>query len=100
LILTTYTEDLTGSRGRLARYRLLETVRQYALELLLGSGELPALRERHLEFANVFPGPASPRTNIAQPRPWRAAATHASAALNGRSRSHSCSAGTHRPPHS
>lgn len=35
---------------RVARYRLLETLRQYALERLQESGELPQLRRRHLEF--------------------------------------------------
>lgn len=34
-------------RGR-TRYRLLETVREYAHELLVASGELEAARERHL----------------------------------------------------
>ena len=33
-----------------ARYRLLETVREYAVELLQGSGEQALLRERHLRF--------------------------------------------------
>ena len=32
------------------RYHLLETVRQYALELLLASGEVDAVRDRHLRF--------------------------------------------------
>jgi predicted ATPase len=32
------------------RYRLLETIRQYALERLLGAGEAPAIRDRHLDF--------------------------------------------------
>lgn len=35
---------------RAARYRLLETVREYALELLSASGEEAELRERHLDF--------------------------------------------------
>ncbi len=33
-----------------ARYRLLETVRQYAIELLAGSGERAIVRDRHLAF--------------------------------------------------
>jgi DNA-binding CsgD family transcriptional regulator/tetratricopeptide (TPR) repeat protein len=33
-----------------ARYRLLETIRQYAHEKLLGSGEGPAIRDRHLDY--------------------------------------------------
>ncbi|HEY1653411.1 MAG TPA: LuxR C-terminal-related transcriptional regulator [Acidimicrobiales bacterium] len=39
-----------ASLDRLARYRLLETLRQYALELVQKSGELSELRERHLDF--------------------------------------------------
>jgi non-specific serine/threonine protein kinase len=33
-----------------ARYRLLETVRQYALDRLLHAGEEPVVRERHLRY--------------------------------------------------
>jgi non-specific serine/threonine protein kinase len=37
-----------------ARYLLLETIRQYAHEKLLGSGETPAMRDRHLQcFLNL-----------------------------------------------
>ncbi|HKY55079.1 MAG TPA: tetratricopeptide repeat protein [Anaerolineales bacterium] len=32
------------------RYRLLETIRQYALEKLIESGETPAIRDQHLKF--------------------------------------------------
>ncbi|HEY1830651.1 MAG TPA: LuxR C-terminal-related transcriptional regulator [Acidimicrobiales bacterium] len=41
--------DIAG-RDHVARFRLLETLRQYALGLLDEFGELPALRKRHLEF--------------------------------------------------
>jgi predicted ATPase/DNA-binding CsgD family transcriptional regulator len=41
--------DVAG-QDRVARFRLLETLRQYALELLEETGELAVLRERHLEF--------------------------------------------------
>jgi tetratricopeptide (TPR) repeat protein len=37
------------SRGR-TRYRLLETMRKYAHELLVASGELASARERHLRY--------------------------------------------------
>ena len=37
-------------RGTVTRYRLLETVRQYALEKLLDSGESERLCDRHLSF--------------------------------------------------
>src|SRR4051794_22193461 len=40
------------SRGR-TRYRLLETVREYAHELLVASGELEPARERHLRYLSV-----------------------------------------------
>jgi predicted ATPase/DNA-binding CsgD family transcriptional regulator len=51
------------------RYRLLETVREYALERLVEAGELEASRERHLgHFAALanpelegWPSPAAPR---------------------------------------
>ncbi len=36
--------------GGAARYRFLETVREYAIEQLKASGEEPALRERHLSY--------------------------------------------------
>ena len=55
-------------RGR-TRYRLLETVREYALERLVEVGELAVARERHLgHFAALashgpegWPSPAAPR---------------------------------------
>jgi predicted ATPase/class 3 adenylate cyclase len=37
-------------RGRTSRYRLLETIRQYATERLVESGEGSALRARHLAY--------------------------------------------------
>jgi predicted ATPase/DNA-binding CsgD family transcriptional regulator len=37
-------------RGRAVRYRLLETVREYELELLGEARELEAIRERHCDF--------------------------------------------------
>ena len=40
-------------RGR-TRYRLLETVREYAHELLVASGELDAARERHLRHFSAL----------------------------------------------
>ncbi|HWD39938.1 MAG TPA: tetratricopeptide repeat protein, partial [Fimbriimonas sp.] len=36
------------------RYRLLETVRQYGLELLAANGELTLLRDRHLAYYMAF----------------------------------------------
>ena len=44
---------VAGSRGR-TRYRMLETVREYAHELLVAAGELDAARQRHfLHFLSV-----------------------------------------------
>src|SRR4029079_11294122 len=42
-------------RGR-TRYRLLETVREYAHELLVASGELEGARERHLRHFSAVAG--------------------------------------------
>ena len=42
------------------RYRMLETVRQYALEALAQAGELDAQRTRHLEFCLAFAQRARP----------------------------------------
>ena len=33
-------------------YRLLETIRQYALEKLLETGEASQIRDQHLDFVN------------------------------------------------
>jgi non-specific serine/threonine protein kinase len=44
-------------RGR-TRYRLLETVREYAHELLVAAGELDAARGRHLRFFSTLVGEA------------------------------------------
>ena len=39
-----------ASKTSETRYRLLETIRQYALEKLVETNEAPAVRDRHLEF--------------------------------------------------
>ncbi len=52
-------------RGSTARYRMLETIRQYAREQLIASGELPSIADRHLghcaelaaEAASLLHGP-------------------------------------------
>src|SRR6266540_25048 len=41
-------------QGREARYRMLETIRAYALERLAESGEMEALRERHAQYYGDF----------------------------------------------
>ncbi len=40
--------------GDAVRYKMLETIRQYAVECLLESGEQDVLRERHLEHYEAF----------------------------------------------
>jgi predicted ATPase/class 3 adenylate cyclase len=37
-------------RGRAARYSMLETVREYAREKLVDSGDAPTLRQRHVDY--------------------------------------------------
>lgn len=49
-----------------ARYRFLETLRQYAFELLEQAGELPALRDRHLGYFLEFSERAA--VELAPPR--------------------------------
>ena len=39
-----------GAEGQEARYRMLETIRAYALERLAESGEIEALREKHAQY--------------------------------------------------
>lgn len=41
--------DQTDRTGK-TRYRLLETIRQYALEKLIDTGDASAIRDQHLEF--------------------------------------------------
>ncbi|HEV2029082.1 MAG TPA: adenylate/guanylate cyclase domain-containing protein [Candidatus Dormibacteraeota bacterium] len=43
-------------RGGAARYTMLETIREYAHEKLVDSGEAPALRRRHFEYYSLFTG--------------------------------------------
>jgi tetratricopeptide (TPR) repeat protein len=49
----------TGASGS-ARYRLLETVRQYAWERLRAAGEEPAVRDRHRDWYLALAEPAEP----------------------------------------
>jgi tetratricopeptide (TPR) repeat protein len=48
------------AQGAETRYRLLETVRQYAREKLFDAGEIELLRSRHLEYYAVFAEEAYP----------------------------------------
>src|SRR6185312_11722143 len=42
------------------RFSMLETIRQFALELLDGSGELPGLRDRHADWCLALAKSAEP----------------------------------------
>ena len=52
------------------RYRLLETVRQYSRDLLLASGESPAVRRRHLEWFVMLAEQAGPQLQGASQAVW------------------------------
>jgi non-specific serine/threonine protein kinase len=58
-----------AARGE-ARYRLLETVRQYARDRLLESGEAPALRGRHLDFFLHFAEQGEPELHGPEQAAW------------------------------
>jgi predicted ATPase/DNA-binding CsgD family transcriptional regulator len=53
-----------------ARYRLLETIREYALEKLGESGETAQLRDRHLELYLARAEEAAPKLNDAYQQLW------------------------------
>jgi predicted ATPase/class 3 adenylate cyclase len=52
------------------RYRLLETVRQYGLERLQGSGEIAAVRGRHLAWYLSFAERAEPELHGPDQKGW------------------------------
>ena len=53
-----------------ARYHLLETIRQYAREKLLASGESSPVRDRHLGYYEHFAEEAEPRLRGADQLAW------------------------------
>jgi predicted ATPase/class 3 adenylate cyclase/DNA-binding CsgD family transcriptional regulator len=55
---------------RIMRYRMLETVRQYAVELCEDAGEAPRLRERHLEFFLLLAERAASELEIPRNLEW------------------------------
>jgi non-specific serine/threonine protein kinase len=59
-----------GSAG--ARYRLLETVRQYARDRLEAAGEASRLQDRHLEWCQALAGQAVQRIGGAEREVWLA----------------------------
>ena len=52
------------------RYRLLETIREYALEKLRAAGEEPELRQRHLIYCIGFAEPAEPALRGPDQQAW------------------------------
>jgi tetratricopeptide (TPR) repeat protein len=59
-------------RGGEARYRLLETVRQYGREKLLESGEVGTVRRRHASFFLALAEEVEPKINDTDRGPWLA----------------------------
>src|SRR5262249_22304197 len=57
-------------QGREERYRLLETIRQYAPEKLFASGEAERLRDRHLEFFLAMAEAAEPKLKGRAQHEW------------------------------
>ncbi len=56
--------------GAAVRYRLLETVRQYALQRLAAAGEADDLRERHLDFYLALAEQIAPHLEAAGQSTW------------------------------
>jgi predicted ATPase/class 3 adenylate cyclase len=52
------------------RYRLLETIRQYARDKLLAAGESERIRDRHLDFYLAFAEEAEPHLRRADQLAW------------------------------
>jgi non-specific serine/threonine protein kinase len=59
--------DLSGAE---ARYRLLETIRAYALERLEASGEAERIRQRHAEYFLALAEEAGPAVRLISGRHW------------------------------
>jgi non-specific serine/threonine protein kinase len=57
-------------RGAEARYRLLETIRQYAFERLVEAGEAAAVRDRHLAWCLALAERAEPELSGHQQLDW------------------------------
>jgi predicted ATPase/class 3 adenylate cyclase len=60
-------ESLEAAEGR---YRLLETIRQYARDKLVASGEAERVRDRHLEYFVQFAEQAEPHLRGAEQLTW------------------------------
>jgi predicted ATPase len=55
---------------RMPRFGMLETIREYALERLEGSGEADVMRQRHLAFFRDLAEEAEPYLRTAAQGPW------------------------------
>jgi predicted ATPase/DNA-binding XRE family transcriptional regulator len=53
-----------------ARYRLLETIRQYVREQLMAAGELAAIRDRHLAYCVRLAEAAEPQLRTGEQLAW------------------------------
>jgi predicted ATPase/DNA-binding SARP family transcriptional activator len=60
----------TSSEAAEGRFRLLETIRQYAREKLLDAGEAEAVRDRHLAFFLRYAKEAEPKLRSAEQLAW------------------------------
>jgi len=56
--------------AKISRYRMLETIRQYAREKLTGSGEADIIRDRHLDYFLKLKESAEPKLRSAQQLIW------------------------------
>src|SRR5215472_8260154 len=66
------------------RYRMLETIREFALERLEAGGEAPQARRRHAEFFRDLASRAEPMLlGTAQRRSWTAQLEHAQGNVRG-----------------
>src|SRR5205807_405412 len=61
---------LANERHVAMRYRMLETVRQYALDVLRESGELDAARERHRDYFLALAEGIEPELVTINRREW------------------------------
>jgi predicted ATPase/DNA-binding CsgD family transcriptional regulator/DNA-binding XRE family transcriptional regulator len=61
---------LAEPRGQAVRYRLLEPVRQYAVEKLVGAGEASALRDRHRDWVGGMAAADAPALTGPAPAAW------------------------------
>ena len=59
-----------ADHGGEARFRMLEVIREYALETLITNEEADLMRQRHLEYFLVFGEQAEPHMAAAQSSEW------------------------------